>query len=136
MSFHCSSYLNPSLIFGRQHCMICFGRQHCMICFSRVVPLSCSHATSKPLLRGNFFLRDIDVRLSNRSSSDYLKRFLLIARDPVVMYGRLILIWRDSYAARRVHAFIITCICCKKGLIRVKRIYKKVGLSIKSRMRG
>ena len=127
MSFHWSSCLNPSLL---------FGRQHCMTCFSRVVPLSCSHATNNPLLRGNFFLRDIDVRLSNRSSSsDYSKRFLLIVGEPVVISGGLILIWRDSYTARRVHAFIITYTCYKKDLIRVKRRVK-VGVSIRSRMRG
>ena len=99
-------------------------RQNCMTCFSRVVTTSCSHSTRKPLLRGNLFLRDIDVRLSiSSSSSDYFRRFLLIASEPVVVASGPILIWRVSYTASRVNTSIITLICSKKGLlIRVKRI--------------
>ena len=114
LSVHWSSCLKPSLL---------WCRQNCMTCFSRVVPTSCNHSTRKPLLRGNFFLRDIDVRLSNRSSSDYFRRFLLIVREPVVVSSGLILIWRDGYTASRVNTFIITHISSKKGLlIRVKRM--------------
>ena len=88
-------------------------RQDCMTCFCRVVPTSCSHSTRKPLFRGKFFLRDIDVRLSNRSSN-YFRRFLLIVREPVVVFSGLILIWQDSYMASRVNTFTITPILLQK----------------------